>query len=181
MLFRSRSNLILRILRFRTNDYEDIISAMSICCGLSIDEIKAELRWLEDEYAILEYDDVAHVFDFTEESNGAHDFKIIKKRLIANANVSRSIITSAKIQELAGVLEPQTTNFGIQHKITTSEWQFIQELYPIEDFSAIKVKNCIDEWKAATGSTTPKGRIIWLYANRDSSAEIGRASCRERV
>lgn len=166
-----RSNLILRILRFRTNDYEDIISAMSTCCGLSIDEIKTELRWLEDEYAILEYDDVAHVFDFTEESNGAHDFKIIKKRLIANANVSRSIITSAKIQELAGVLEPQTTNFGIQHKITTSEWQFIQELYPIEDFSAIKVKNCIDEWKAATGSTTPKGRIIWLYANRDSSAD----------
>ena len=166
-----RANLILRILRFRTTDYDDVIDALSICSGLKIDEIKEELKWLEDEYAVLDYDDHAAVFDFAEESNGAHDFKIIKKRLMASANIDKSIISSIKIQELAGVLEPQTTNFGVQHKITTSEWQFLQEMYPIEDFVLSKVKNYVKEWEGAVGSTTAKGRLIWLYANKDTSPE----------
>lgn len=166
-----RANLILRVLRFRTTDYDDVIDALSICSGLTMNEIKEELRWLEDEYAVLEYDDHAAVFDFAEESNGAHDFKIIKKRLMADFNVNKSIISSVKIQELAGVLETQTTNFGVQHKITTSEWQFVQEMYPIEDFVSSKVNNYVKEWEGAVGSTTAKGRLIWLYANKDTDSE----------
>lgn len=166
-----RANLILRILRFRTTDYEDVILALSICSGLACEQVKSELKWLEDEYAVLEYDDHIAVFDFAEESNGAHDFKIIKKRLMASANIDKSIIATIKIQELAGMLEPQTTNFGIQHKITTSEWQFVQEMYPVEDFVLPKVNNYIKEWEAAVGSTTAKGKLIWLYANKNTNPD----------
>ncbi len=166
-----RANLILRVLRFRTTDYDDVVDALSICSGLSFAEIKEELKWLEDEYAVLEYDDHAAVFDFTEESNGAHDFKIIKKRLMADAKIDKSVVSSIKIQELAGVLEPQNTNFGVQHKITTSEWQFVQELYPIEDFVLAKVNNYVKEWENAVSSTTAKGRLIWLYVNKDTDPE----------
>ena len=166
-----RANLILRVLRFRTTDCDDVVDALSICSGLTVNEIKEELKWLEDEYAVLEYDDHAAVFDFTEESNGAHDFKIIKKRLMASANIDKSIVSSIKIQELAGVLEPQTTNFGVQHKITTSEWKFVQELYPIEDFVLAKVNNYVKEWELAVGSTTAKGRLIWLYVNKETNPE----------
>lgn len=166
-----RANLILRILRFKTTDYDDAVDALSICSGLTINEIKEELKWLEDEYAVLEYDEHKAFFEFAEESNGAHDFKIIKKRLMASANIDKSIISSIKIQELAGVLEPQTTNFGIQHKITTNEWQFVQEMYPIENFVLSKVNNYVKEWECAVGSTTAKGRLIWLYANRDTNPE----------
>ena len=166
-----RANLILRVLRFRTTDYDDVVDALSICSGLTVNEIKEELKWLEDEYAVLEYDDHAAVFDFTEESNGAHDFKIIKKRLMASANIDKSIVSSIKIQELAGVLEPQTTNFGVQHKITTSEWQFVQELYPIQDFVLAKVNNYVKEWELAVGSTTAKGRLSWLYVNKETNPE----------
>lgn len=90
---------------------------------------------------------------------------------MASASVDMSIISSVKIQELAGILEPQTTNFGVQHKITTSEWQFIQEMYPIEEFSISRVNNYVIEWKSAVGSTTAKGRLIWLYANKDTNPE----------
>lgn len=166
-----RANLILRILRFRTTDYEDAICALSMCSGLSVQDIKNELKWLEDEYAVLEFDDHAAVFDFTEESNGAHDFKIIKKRLMASANIDKSILSTIKIQELAGILEPQTTNFGMKHNILTSEWKFIQEMYPIEDFSHSKVKNYVNDWNMATGSTTAKGKLIWLYANRETNPD----------
>ncbi|MFT4144307.1 MAG: hypothetical protein QM644_07595 [Mobilitalea sp.] len=166
-----RSNLILRLLRFRTTDYDDAISALSMCSGLIVQEIKSELKWIEDEYAVLEFDDYAGVFDFTEESNGAHDFKIIKKRLMSNANVDKSVISSIKIKELAGMLEQQTTNFSEKYKITTNEWVFNQELYPIEEFSQAQANVYVNDWNMATGSTTAKGKLIWLYVNKYTSQE----------
>ncbi len=163
-----RSNLILRILRFRTTDYADAKEALSLCSGLSIVEIEEELRWLENEYAVLGFDDHVGCFDFMEESNGAHDFKVIKKRLMASSKIDKSILASVKIQEIAGVLEPQTTNFGILHKIATSEWLFKQELHLIEDFTEARTNAYLKEWKSATSSITAKGRLVWLYVNKDT-------------
>lgn len=163
-----RSNLILRILRFRTKDYADAKEALAICSGFSIPEIGAELKWLENEYAVLGFDDHAGCFDFMEESNGAHDFKVLKKRLMASASIDKSILQSVKIQEIAGVFEKQTTNFALQHKITTNEWLFEQELYAIEEFDENRVKIYLDDWNNATSSTTAKGRLVWLYVNKET-------------
>ena len=92
-----RANLILRILRFRTTDYADAKAALSFVSGMSILKIEEELNWLENEYAVLGFDDHAGCFDFMEESNGAHDFKVIKKRLIASADISSDYINALKI------------------------------------------------------------------------------------
>ena len=43
-----RSNLILRILRFRTKDYMDAKNALAFCCGFSIEEIEEELKWIRE-------------------------------------------------------------------------------------------------------------------------------------
>lgn len=163
-----RSNLILRILRFRTKNYTEAKEAISLCSGFSIAEIEEELRWLENEYAVLGFDDHAGCFDFMEESNGAHDFKVLKKRLMAGADIDKSLLQNIKIQEIAGVLEKQSTNFALQHKITTNEWLFAQEMYAIEQFDAIKVKTYLKEWEDATSSTSAKGRLVWLYVNKDT-------------
>ena len=168
-LFVLRSNLILRILRFRTKDYADAKEALAVCSGFSVSEIEEELKWLENEYAVLGFDDHAGCFDFMEESNGAHDFKVLKKRLIAGASIDKSILQSMKIQEIAGVLEKQTTNFALQHKITTNEWLFEQELYAIEEFDESRVKTYLENWNNSISSTTAKGRLVWLYANKDTN------------
>ncbi|MBP1566669.1 MAG: hypothetical protein J6A58_13065 [Oscillospiraceae bacterium] len=166
-----RSNLILRVLRFKTTDYDDAIDALSICSGLSISEIKEELKWLEDEYAVLEFDDHAGVFDFTEESNGAHDFKVLKKRLLSSCNIDNSIVSTIKIKEILNINEFINTNFGIQHKISTSEWLFKQDLYPIEQFTAEKVAIYLKTWESAVNVVSPKGNLIWLYINKNSNSE----------
>ena len=142
-----RANLILRILRFRTVDYEDAKAALSFASGLSLPEIEEELNWLENEYAVLGFDDHAGCFDFMEESNGAHDFKVIKKRLIAAADISSDYINELKIQEIAGISDIQNTNFGTNHKITTNEWQYRQQMYPIEQFTEAKADAYISDWK----------------------------------
>lgn len=167
-----RSNLVLRILRFRTTDYEDAKMALRFVSGFTMKEIEEELNWLENEYAVLGFDDHAGCFDFMEESNGAHDFKVIKKRLIASAKINKSYINTLKIQEIAGVLELQGTNFGATHKIATNEWLFKQEMYPIEEFTEAKADSYIAEWKAATSSIATKGRLIWLYINRETEVDV---------
>lgn len=167
-----RSNLVLRILRFRTTDYDDAKNALQFVSGFTMSEIEEELNWLENEYAVLGFDDHTGCFDFMEESNGAHDFKVIKKRLIATANINKSYINTLKIQEIAGALEMQVTNFGATHKIATSEWQFKQELYPIEEFTESKADSYVSEWKAATSSIAAKGRLVWLYINKDTDPEV---------
>ena len=171
-----RANLILRILRFRTTDYADTKAALSFASGLSLPEIEEELNWLENEYAVLGFDDHAGCFDFMEESNGAHDFKVIKKRLIASADISAGYINNLKIQEIAGVLDVQSTNFGTNHKITTNEWLFKQQLYPIEEFTEAKADAYLAEWRTATTSLSAKGQLIWLYVNKNTDPEcLGKA------
>lgn len=164
-----RSNLILRILRFRTIDYNDVKQALAFCSGLSIKEIEAELYWLENEYAVLGFDAHAGCFDFMEESHGAHNFRIIKKRLIANTKIEKSILNTEKLKDITGMTEDFVTNFGNEHNISTNEWLYKQELYPIEDFSEILANSYVEEWKNATDSTTAKGRIVWLYINKGTN------------
>ena len=167
-----RANLILRILRFRTSDYDDAKAALVFASGLTLAEVESELVWLENEYAVLGFDDHVGCFDFMEESNGAHDFKVIKKRLIAASKIDTSYIKSLKILEIAGVNDVQNTNFGAQHKIATNEWLFKQELYPIEEFTEEKADTYVADWEAATSSIAAKGRLIWLYINRDTDPAI---------
>lgn len=161
-----RSNLILRILRFRTINYEDTKLALSLCSGLSSDEITKELQWLENEYAVLGFDEHAGCFDFMEESNGAHDFKVLKKRMIANSKVDNSIFHDVRIIEIAGILNQQTTNFGSKKKILTNEWNFKQELYSIEEFTTSIAESYLKEWESSYSSIAPKGKLIWLYFNK---------------
>ena len=164
-----RANLILRILRFKNTSYEDVTTALSYCCGLATDELQNELDLLVNEYGILGYDERANCFDFMEESNGAHDYKIIKKRILSQAVYSTSFLHNIDIRDYAGVEENIETPFGTQKHSFTKEWEYVQDLYDISEFDFDVAKRHVDEWKKATNANMPKGRLIWLYSNKNSS------------
>lgn len=163
-----RANLALRILRFRTTDYDDAKNALALCSGLSVSEVEQALHWLEDEYAVLGFDPYAGCFDFLEDSSGAHDFRTFFKRIRAASRFSLSVLESSEIRGLAGVLEPQATNFGVTHHIRTNEWQFEQDLFAIDELSEATVKGYITAWQNATSPDKIRGKMVWLYLNRDS-------------
>lgn len=162
-----RANLILRILRFRTESYDDVKKALIICTGLSREDMTLSLDLLENEYGYLAFDERANCLDFMEESNGAHDFKIIKKRLIAGSKLDKSIFEDIAIREMAGVVDWQTTNFGVINHISTNEWNYEQELYAIDDFTTDVAEEYVTYYMNATSSIEPKGRLVWLYLNKN--------------
>ena len=163
-----RSNLVLRILRFRTNSYEDAIKALAMCSGLDIKEIRTELETLDNQYAVLAFDEHAGCFDFLEDSKGAYDYNIFFKRLRALTNFDTSVLENSAIREMAEVIENQVTNFSVLKHIKTNEWTFEQEMFPVEELSENLIDKRIEEWKLATSPEKAKGKLIWLYANKDS-------------
>lgn len=162
-----RANLVLRILKFKTSSYDDAINALSVCSGLTINEVKDELLVLDDQYAILSFDNNANCFDFLEDSKGAYDYNIFFKRLRSMTSFNNSVFNNSFIRELAELINVQTTNFSNIKYIRTNEWVFEQELLPLEDLSEKLINNYLDEWKSATLPEKVKGRLIWLYTNKN--------------
>lgn len=167
-----RANLIARILKFRTKDYEDAKAALMLCSGFSSEDLDRELQLLENEYAILGFDEHAGCFDFMEDSRGAHEYKIQKKRIAASWKSDfRTMFKTAKVLELGELSEPQETSFGTTHKILTNEWKFTQEILLAEDLTKDLAYEYVAYWRTCKSAAMPKGRLIWVYINKDTSLE----------
>src|SRR5699024_7131004 len=128
-----------------------------------------ELELLENEYAVLGFDEHAGCFDFMEDSRGAHEYKIKKKRIAATWKTDiRAMFKTAKVLEIGELSEPQETSFGTTHKILTNEWKYSQEVLLAEDVSKELIGEYKKTWKASVSAAVPKGRLIWIYVNKDT-------------
>lgn len=171
-----RSNLVLRILRFKTNSLSEVKNGLMYCSGLTVGEIDEELNILTNEYGILGYDDRANCFDFMEESHGAHDYKIFKKRLLSRTEFDSGLLTNNEVLELGDLLNSIDTQFSTNRHISTKEWEFRQELYAIEELSQDILNKAVSDWENAIQPEVPKGKLIWLYVNKNTdSVYIDRA------
>lgn len=167
-----RANLIARILKFKTKDYEDVKAALMLCSGLTREDLDGELQLLENEYALLGFDEHAGCFDFMEDSRGAHEYKIKKKQLAANWKADfKAMFKTAKVLEIGEFSEPQETSFGTTHKILTNEWKFTQEVLLAEELTEDLGYEYVAYWRTCKSAAVPKGRLIWVYVNKDTSLE----------
>ena len=168
-----RANLVTRTLRFNTRNYDEAKASLMLCSGLSEQELDAALAILVDEYAVMAFDEMSGCFDFTEDAKGAYDYKILKQRLLSKQSVDiRSLLGTASILQEGGFLQLQQTNFGSVHKIQTNEWCFTQEVILAEDFDTDVAQRYVSAWRNARSVVTPKGRLIWIYVNKDTDYHV---------
>ena len=168
-----RSNLIIRTLNFATEDYADAKAALQICSGLTEEILDQELAVLENEYDVLGFDEHAGCFDFLADSaGGAHDYRIQKKRIEAKWELDLAkVFSSAKILEIGEVSDPLETAFSDKHYISTNEWKYKQEVCLAEEISTQRISHYIDLWKNNKSADTEKGRLIWVYVNKNTESE----------
>lgn len=164
-----RANLITRTLRFNTRSYDEAKASLMICSNLSESEVDEALTILVDEYAVMAFDEMSGCFDFTEDAKGAYDYKILKKRLLSKQRIDlRGLLGTASILEEGGFTQNQPTNFGTIHKIRTNEWCYTQEVVLAEDMTNDIAAQYVNSWKSARSVVTPKGRLLWVYVNKDT-------------
>ena len=168
-----RANLVTRALRFNTRTYEEAVESLRICSGLSLEQINESLHILVDEYAVMAFDEMSGCFDFTEDAKGAYDYKIMKRRLLAQKKVDlRTLFGTSSILEKGGFDQTQPTNFGAVHKINTNEWCYTQQVVLAEDVTEGMADRLLAQWEKARSVVMPKGYLVWVYVNKDTDYHI---------
>jgi len=164
------ANLILRIGRFKTEDRDQVVRALSYCLPHDIKVIEDALYELENELGVLSFDDAAGCFDFVEDATGAKDFRRFITRLRAKTQIDPSLVfQSNELKKLLGVDKTINTAFANKKSIRTQEWQYNQEIIPLSDISPNLLKIIKNEWLNSTSPDKPKGKIIWVYMGQNDN------------
>lgn len=165
------ANLIIRICRFHFEQRSELIEALCICAGLTASQTQSALQLLEDEYAVLSYDDRLICFDFVADSVGANEFRNFLRTAQNRVKFSGDMLAQNDIQELAEVTKPLETDFGANHGIQTREWMFIQRMDTIENVGQTLLTRFFNELKTHTLPSTERGMVIWVYAAKETSSK----------
>ncbi|MGL6113804.1 MAG: hypothetical protein ACRC1R_02085 [Cetobacterium sp.] len=162
-------NLILRILKFKTQDKSDISKALSYITDLDLNTINSGLSFLENDYGVLQYDHIAKCYDFIEDALGTRDFQIFIKRKNAETKFNPNIFTNIKFLDEVSLNEVINCGFDTSHNIITNEWNFQQRLVSIEDINKSYIIDLKNDFLNKTTTDKPKGNILWIYTNKDTS------------
>ena len=162
------SNLVLRICHFHFEQRDDLLEALCLSSGLSIAQVETALQLLEDEYAVLSYDDRLICFDFVADSVGANEFRNFLRAAQNRRSFHAEMLMQNDIQECAGVLTPIVTEFGPKHGIQTREWSFVQHIDSMSNACAETVNQAYLELKTHTLPNMERGSLLWLYASKET-------------
>lgn len=162
-------NLILRVLRFKNNSKEDIVKALTFITTLDKNTITQGLDFLENDYGVLQYDDFSKSYDFIEDALGVRDFQIFIKRKNSETSVDLNIFKEVKLKNELGLNDVISPGFDTHHEIITNEWNFEQNLLSEEFLSENYFKSLLEEFRNKKSIDKPKGKILWIYTNKDTS------------
>ncbi len=165
------ANLIIRICRFKFTYRTELEEALCYCTGLPDNVMQEALKNLENEYAVLAYDDRMICFDFIADSIGATDFRNYIRAAKNKLTFSPSYLNRNDILELADISENQDTDFGARHGIQTREWMFKQRIAPISSIDKTYIDECVNNLDMATLPTLEKGLLIWIYVSRETKTK----------
>lgn len=163
------ANLILRVCRFRFAKREDLYLAISECTNLSSIQVQSAIRLLEEEYAVLSYDDRLICFDFVADSVGATDFRNFLRAAKNHQVFNPGMLQQEEVQQYANVIDPISTTFSNDIGATTSEWSFTQSILPIEAIDAGWLEAQVKALYGCSEPNVPKGALVWVYAPRETS------------
>lgn len=163
------ANLIIRIGRFKTKSLEETKQALAYASNFTIKEVENVINQLEHDFGIISYDESAHVFDFVADAIGINDFKRLVNSKKRKLDINLSLIFDNAIDQVLP-LEKMDTAFGRKNQISTSEWQFNQQIVHIDDISKNYLLNIVNEWEQATSPEKPKGKLVWVYISSDTDS-----------
>ncbi|NMD72294.1 hypothetical protein HHO41_18660 [Bacillus sp. DNRA2] len=156
------ANLIVRIGRFKTKSIEDTKQALKYSTNLSHIEIEKAINELEHEYGVISYDEIANVFDFIADATGINDFKRLVNNKRRKLDINISLVLDSISNEILP-LDTIETSFGRKNQISTSEWQFEQQIVHINDINKSYLLNMINDFEYSTAPEKAKGRLVWIY------------------
>lgn len=153
---------------FKVDSKEECLQVLSLFSGVDMDAVVKEVKYLESEFAVLEWNDMLHRFDIAGDS-------VPKKAFIAYLNREAGKISSGTRAEIFSQnymkwseMELFNTDFGPKNEIHTKEWNY-QVSFACLSLLEEQVQYVLRTWIEARGVDEAKGQLIYCYVGPESN------------
>ena len=167
--------LISNISKFTPYDKGDMISLLKYCTGIEEDNIKKEIKDLEENFGVIRFDDTIKRFELLADGNGKNEFnrKLVNNKIrVAKGNFLNYIDDQLK-QDLTIARDEETT-FAIDNSISSIEWKFSKRFVHSTDIDEDYINKALKLLKSAPSLETNRGLMLFVYVESESINEIDR-------
>ena len=159
--------LALKLLRFRVNVKDELLLLIQSITGYAVKAIRSSIDELENDLGILSYDEKNCTYDFIEDATGINDFNRFIRKKRQEILLPLNVMINESVLEKMGISQLIKPDFTLKNNIKTSEWQFEQQLVPIDNVNSEYIDSFIKEFNKKTSVDKAKGRIVYVYYNND--------------
>jgi len=157
----------------------DAVDALAKLAGVQALDADNQLRSLQDEYNVLEWDEAFKQFEILGDAVPRTQFLAWLRQRVASTydNEGKAKLFASKGRQWCEALTELNCDFAEENKITTREWRYQAVTSNVANFP-MHVKLASDRWRGALAVDEPRGTVIYCYveSGRDCSAVAQDAS-----
>lgn len=154
-----------KLVKFRMANRDETLFLLQSLTGYSQKVIEETLTDLEENLGIVTFDERTNTYDFIEDATGINDFHRFIRKKKNNIKIPLGAMINGSIYEKIGISSNIKPDFSVRNHIKTSEWQFEQELLPIDEISNSYFESFIKEFNSKTSVDKAKAKILYAYFN----------------
>ena len=157
----------------KASDRTDAADALARLAGMPHQEADSQLRLLQDDYNVLEWDAAFKQFDILGDAVPRTQFLSWLRQRVASTydNEGKAKLFASKGRHWCEALTELDCDFAEDNKITTREWRYQAVTSNVANLP-MHVKLASDRWRNAVAVDEPRGTVIYCYVEpgRDPDA-----------
>ena len=162
--------LLLSKVGYKVESKEECLHVLALFSGVGQNRVEQEVRHLESDLAVLEWNDSQFRFEIAEDSVPKRAFIAYVKRESEQIDSgSRAEIFGNNYAKWSGVKE-FNTDFGIQNKISTREWRYSVSFASVSQLKR-QIEHVLRIWMDCRGADEAKGQLIYCYVGPESNID----------
>jgi len=178
--------LLLGKLRAKIDSKDGWLEAIQLLTGIPRTEVSKGLDSLAMDRGAISWNEASRQYEITIHGASRSEFLAFLQDKLSDIPLdSRAELFTSSFREWFPQYRQQVdTDFGIQNRISTREWQYEVAFGIVRSLPA-HIRNAVASWKNATGVDQPKGQLIYCYLHPASDpvrvAEEARHELKQQV
>ncbi len=154
-----------------TNKQEAVL-ALGEMASVTNNSAENELRVLQEEYNVIEWDESFKAFDILGDSIPRTQFlAFIRQHVSASYDeTAKSNIFASRASQWCDLLSDIDSDFAEENRISTREWRYTAVTSNM-DYLAHNIKIASDKWDSSIGVDEVRGTIIYTFVGQSCSIE----------
>ena len=147
-----------------STDKKEAVFILGELCAMPELRVTSELKLLQDDYNVIEWDDAFNAFDILGDAVPRTQFLSFIRQRVASAydEHGKAVLFASRAADWCDLLADIDTDFAEENRIYTREWRFSAVTSNL-DFLEQQIKMAADQWMSAIAVDQPKGTVIYTY------------------